>query len=546
MKTHIQHIVLGISLLFLAACGRQEQNESAYKPNTDDSRPLNYHALVIGISDYSSTGWPDLGTARDDADAMGQVLREQFSFSVKVLCDAQATRGNILRALDQCMKLTEDDALLIYFAGHGYYDKQMDEGYWIPHGAHRNRMGLPAKEDWLWNSSINRIVNALPARHVLLVADTCYGGSLFRGESQHEKTGTWYQRAMQVPSRFVITSGNLEPVLDSGIRHSVFAQEILNYLQYADPDVFSASDIAISIRSKVSQLTGQLVRMGPLVSPANAGGEFIFVRNSAKPANQPQDTGAEPQLAVTGDTEMRGSLDLLSERMKTLSRKQAESFVRPRVLACMGPNGDNPEDTALVRSRLYSSLNKIGGCILVERDSIDELMQEIKLGQSEWADSRATTEIGKLLPASLILFGEITPIGGRQEINLRIVDTETSRVLSSASAAYSSYEELDAACQSLAKEVMTTMNQARPLLLKASVTKNGTLRAGWGLFHGARIGDTFEIMKRVAEGTVSQHDIPLGTATVGLLGEESAELQPQWEAEELDRPATNLWLKAVL
>ncbi|MBN2163128.1 MAG: caspase family protein [Pontiellaceae bacterium] len=546
MKTCVQKILFGTILLLIAACGRQAVHTVSDLPTPGESRPLNYHALVIGISDYSATGWPNLGTAGDDAVAMGKILHEQYGFDVVELTESQATRGSILRALDQMMQLGEDDALLIYFAGHGYYDKQMNEGYWIPYGAHRMREELPAKEDWLWTSSINRVVTALPARHVLLMADTCYGGALFRGEHEPEKTSTWYRRAMQVPSRFVITSGNLEPVLDSGIRHSIFAQEILNYLQYTDNEVFSASDIAIAIRSRVSELTGQLVRMGPLVSPANAGGEFIFMRNHAGViAPAPEEiVPAEDDLIETGG--MRGSLDQLVDRMGRFSSPGSGASVRPRVLACMGPDGDDPNEVSIVRSRLVENLNKAGGYILVERDDLDTLLNEIKLGRSELADSRAATEIGKLLPASLILFGEIIPIGDRQEIHIRIVDTETSRVLSSSSASYGAYDELDSACRRLADRVMETMNEARPLLLYAQCTDKGTLLANWGRYHGARIGETFEIITRVAAGTVSQKDIPLGTATILLMDEEKAELQPDWDDSSLGRATTNLWLKAVL
>ena len=547
MKTAIQYIVALVLIAQITACNRKEPQPLVEKPDTLTTESINYHALVIGVSDYSGTDWPNLTTASDDAKAIGNLLSTRYGFKVTELTNKQATRGNILRALDQLMQLTDKDALLIYFAGHGFYDKQMDEGYWIPSGAKRERENLPAKEDWLWNSSINRVINALSARHVLLIADTCYGGSLFRGEENNgPKSDNWYQRAMAVPSRYLITSGNLEPVLDSGIRHSVFAQQILNYLEYTDENVFSASDVAIAIRSRVSQLTGQLVRMGPLASPLNAGGEFVFVRNDTfLPCTEIPDiiTSVVP---TQNNPATRGPLEDLTNQIESYSRNTSpDDFVRPRVLACLGPSGGNQELTALVRTRLNENLNRIGGCIVVERESFEELLEEGKLGRSELADSRATTRIGKLLPASLILFGDILPAGNLQEIHLRIVDTETSRVLSSSSASFENYEELDSVCSSLASKIMKTMNNARPLLLKTHSTTTGTLLAGWGRFHGARKGDVFEIITREAEGTVSQRDVTLGTAHLLVLEEESSEFQADWNPEATNHPV-NLWLKAAL
>lgn len=532
MKTLCQNILLGALMLTVAACDRPKSSASAPQ-SAEESPPLHYHALVIGIGDYSGTGWPQLGTARADAEAIGDILRTRYGFDVTELTDRQATRENILRALDQLMKLTTRDALLIYFAGHGFYDQSMDEGYWIPYGARRSRMDQPAKEDWLWNSSISRVIGASPARHILLIADTCYGGSLFRGDEEPVKSDRWYQRAMAVPSRYLITSGNLEPVLDSGIRHSVFAQEILNYLQYTTQDVFSASDIAVSIRSKVSSLTGQLVRMGPLASPANAGGEFVFVRTGA---GLPVVAAAEPK-----DPVFRSILP--ADRLQDLAaRVQIPGFIRPRIIACIGPSGGDPAEVARVRARLMDSLNAIGGSVLVEREAFDSLLHEIELGQSGMADQRAATAIGKLLPASLILFGEIIPVGEQKEIHLRIVDTETSRVLSAATASYKTGDEINDACRTLAGQLMKTVNQARPILLPVVWTANGGLQANWGAFHGARIGDTFDIITRENPGTVSQTDVPHGTARLLSLNEEQSVFQAEWNGKGTNRPAT-LWLK---
>ena len=547
MKAPFQTILCIVVAVLAAACDRPQKPRFA-DPESDAPavQSLNYHALVIGIGDYAGTEWPNLGNARADAEAMGQVLKNRYGFNVIELTDAKASRGNILRTLDQLMHLTANDALLIYFAGHGFYDEKMDEGYWIPYGAQRSRRGQIAKEDWLWNSSIDRVVSASPAKHILLIADTCYGGSLFRGEHHSDKSGHWYRRAMDIPSRYLISSGNLEPVLDSGIRHSVFAQEILNYLQYGEQNVFSASDISVSIRAKVGQLTGQHVRMGPLQSAAHAGGEFVFVRNESA-STATEHTGAEQaEPPVFRSHGLDEGIQQLASRIKTYSQDQATAFVRPRILACIGPTGSNPEETAMVRTRLFHQLDAIGGCILVEREAFDSLLHEIELSRSGRADSRAATEIGKLLPASLVLFGEIIPSGaGRQEIHLRIVDTETSRVLSSTFTEFSTTHELNTACNTLSLQIMETMNQARPLLLPTQSLDHETLRAGWGRFHGARIGDTFEIITRKAADTVSQKDLKLGIARLLSMDEESAEFQASWTTEEAN-PPTNLWLRATL
>lgn len=552
MKPLLQYSLLSITLLTASACGRPENSSAQPTANPQTAAAaLHFHALVIGVSDYSGSDWPTLSTARDDADAIGSVLEDQYGFDVVKLLDRKASRKNILHALDELMTLGADDALLIYFAGHGFYDRQMDEGYWIPSGAARSSMGHPAKEDWLWNSSINRIISASPARHILLIADTCYGGSLFRGEETVARPVDWYRRAMAVPSRYLITSGNLEPVLDSGIHHSIFAREILNVLQYSDQNLFSASDLGVSIRDHVSQLTGQLVRMGPLPTPAHAGGEFVFIRNSAdrdlqaktdsSAQNQPVFRSAEPLEAVAE----KSKLQTLADRMEKYSREAPDApQIRPRILACIGPVGPNPAETTLIRSRLRKHLNAKGNCVLVEREAFDEVLREVELSQSSLADSRVATRIGKLLPASLILFGDILPLDGHSEIHLRVIDSETSRVLASAFQPFIDSSELDGACQALATEIMDAVNQARPLILPVQQTPSGTLQTGWGRFHGAQIGETFDIVIREGTETICPQEHVIGTARLLSMTEEHSVLKAQWDSASTNAPDT-IWLKAA-
>ena len=279
-------IGLAIGLLVAACCGvwvLQRSDDSHTPVLGENGAPPatailpRYHALVVGINDYmphDGHGWSPLGTARSDAEAVADVLEKRFGFQVQKLLDRDATRAGVLNALDGLVSLGPNDALLVYFAGHGFFDEAVSEGYWIPADARKRDGGRLAKQDWIWNSSISTLLGACGARHVLLIADSCYAGSLFRGSTVGaEPTGlNWYRRAIQTPSRYLLASGNMEPVLDSGGKHSAFAQQVVNYLSDVNNSVFSASDIGLHVRSRVGELTGQMVRMGALKSQLHSGG----------------------------------------------------------------------------------------------------------------------------------------------------------------------------------------------------------------------------------------------------------------------------------
>jgi uncharacterized caspase-like protein len=183
-----------------------------------------YHALVIGNNDYQNL--PKLNTAVSDATATAELLRGKYGFEVKLLTDA--TRLDILRALNGYRRdLTERDNLLIYYAGHGVLDKETETGFWLPVDAARD-----SDEEWIANADLTRRLKGVSAKHVLVVADSCYSGTLLREAPAALRTGAeraaWLKRMNSLASRTALVSGGLEPVVDSGAGgHSVFANAFL-------------------------------------------------------------------------------------------------------------------------------------------------------------------------------------------------------------------------------------------------------------------------------------------------------------------------------
>ena len=163
----------------------------------------NYHALVIGNNAYRSM--PALKTAVNDAQVVAQVLKDKYGFSVETLYDA--TRSDILLALNRYRRtLTVNDNLLIYCAGHGWLDTAGDEGYWLPVDAEKD-----IETNWISNSHMTTTLRAIAAKHVIVVADSCYSGKLTRGVNIKNRTAGYLARIVKKRSRTVLSSGGLEP-----------------------------------------------------------------------------------------------------------------------------------------------------------------------------------------------------------------------------------------------------------------------------------------------------------------------------------------------
>jgi len=240
-----------------------------------------YQALIIGNNTY--THLPSLNTPDQDARAVAAVLSKQYGFKTKVLLNA--TRFDILQALNDLRKtLTDKDNLLIYYAGHGHWEQQIQRGYWVPVDAEQD-----SDVNWIPTFAITDLLSAMSARHVLVVADSCYSGALTRSSLAKLEAGMsnearehWLQSVAEKRSRTVLASGGLQPVLDAGGgNHSVFAKAFLDVLA-SNTDILDGQHLGLEVSARVSYAASSaLVEQDPQYAPiryaGHEAGDFLFV-----------------------------------------------------------------------------------------------------------------------------------------------------------------------------------------------------------------------------------------------------------------------------
>ena len=262
-----------------------------------------YHALVIGNNDYRHLA--KLETAVNDATAMAELLRERYGYAVTLLKDA--TRADILRAFNRFRaELTENDNLLVYYAGHGTLDRATDTGYWLPVDAEPD-----SDLNWVPNAAISRHLRGMTARHVMVIADSCYSGTLVRDAQAAPATGrernAWLTRMAEIRSRTAITSGGLEPVVDAGGGgHSVFAGALLKALK-ANTEIIEGSALFGRISRGVVVNADQTPAYSDIRKAGHEGGEFLFVPRGQTLPGAAAETAALP--AAPADPAGRAGLE---------------------------------------------------------------------------------------------------------------------------------------------------------------------------------------------------------------------------------------------
>ncbi len=230
-----------------------------------------YHALVIGNNAYRSL--PELRTARRDARVIADLLGREYGFSVSLLLDA--TREDILLALENHRKiLTGKDNFLIYYAGHGWLDREADEGYWLPINASPDN-----PVNWIPNSTITAALRAIQAKHILVVSDSCYSGKLSRGVHMVRRAPGFLERIAGKKARSVLSSGGLEPVIDVGGAkgHSVFASAFIDALR-ENEGIMDGTKLFSRVRRPVMLNSDQTPEYADIRKAGHSGGDFLFVR----------------------------------------------------------------------------------------------------------------------------------------------------------------------------------------------------------------------------------------------------------------------------
>lgn len=252
----------------------------------------NYYALVIGNNHYQHL--PDLKAAREDAQVVADILQSKYGFKTKVLLDAD--RYAILSALNELReKLTEQDNFLLYYAGHGHLENANLRGYWLPVDSEPD-----SSANWISNVAITDILNVMAAKHILVVADSCYSGALTRSSLARLQTGMsgetkikWFKVMAKTKARIALTSGGLKPVLDAGAGdHSIFAKAFLEVLQEND-DILEGFRLYNEIQKRVARAADALgVEQDPQYVPikyaGHEAGEFFFFPARLAAENKPR------------------------------------------------------------------------------------------------------------------------------------------------------------------------------------------------------------------------------------------------------------------
>ncbi|HMI01220.1 MAG TPA: tetratricopeptide repeat protein [Pedobacter sp.] len=230
-----------------------------------------YHAILIASQDYTDASIPDLENPVRDAQDLKNILESKYTFNrdnIDTLFNR--SREDILQSIVQkCNVLTQNDNLIIFYAGHGIAEKDKFgdiDGYWIPSSA---RKGINAS--YISQDDINKALKRSNSKHILVIADACFSGSFTRSLAD---ASLGVQKQYDVPSRKIMASGNLEPVPDN----SKFLFYLKKNLNENKEKYLTAKKLFDSFYEAILNNSDTSPQFAAIRDVGDEGGQFVFIK----------------------------------------------------------------------------------------------------------------------------------------------------------------------------------------------------------------------------------------------------------------------------
>jgi hypothetical protein len=336
-----------------------------------------YHALVVGISDYEK--WPDLPNAAKDAREVAANLKG-LGFSVKLVLDPTSNEmRSALSDVVYTMGNEKNRALLFYYAGHGETQGLADGtelGYIIPRDCplkSKDPIGFDNKAVSM--KDIEMLALKVKSKHFLMVFDSCFSGSLF---NLVRAAPVDISEKSALPVRQFITAGGAgEEVPDQSVFKEVFLRGVSGDADLNDDGYVTGSELGMHLQERVVNYTrgGQHPQYGKINNPKLDRGDFIFVPTKVSEKEMAQEQGLQGERAAIAE-----ELEKLREE-----RKKSEELVEEmrRLLEAKWQSEEKAEKSLAQKRDLEKELGQLKDERQMSQEQTDAKLRSLQAQQTE-------------------------------------------------------------------------------------------------------------------------------------------------------------------
>jgi hypothetical protein len=182
---------------------------------------VNFHALLVGVGDYTHPRFTSLPATVRDAQAVAAVLTDSARCgyppaSVHVLTGEKATAADIRAALKALAESTTNEStVFVYFSGHG--GRALEDSVWHTYLCPREADPDNLAQTAVPGDEFSALLATIPARKLLVMLDACHAGGSADLKAADGRTiwkaglsEDYYEALSQGSGRVVIASSKEE------------------------------------------------------------------------------------------------------------------------------------------------------------------------------------------------------------------------------------------------------------------------------------------------------------------------------------------------
>ncbi len=196
---------------------------------------MTLYARFVGINKYQSNQIPDLNGAVRDATALWALFKDTFpTIDTELITDENATANSVKTALlETLMKASEDDEVILSFAGHGTRDHRI-----VTHDTQISQIESTS----ISMASLADCFRLTRAKSVICILDCCFSGAAparVLDPIPGSRTIPFEEAAISGKGKVLITASGLkEPAYEHPVhRHGLLTHAIIHVLTGAEGEV---------------------------------------------------------------------------------------------------------------------------------------------------------------------------------------------------------------------------------------------------------------------------------------------------------------------
>jgi len=181
--------------------------------------------------------------------------------------------------------------------------------------------------------------------------------------------------------------------------------------------------------------------------------------------------------------------------------------------------GLSQDEGNAITDLFISELGSTGKVIVVDRNSFEAIVAEMKFGASSWSDNNNVARLGKALNASHIIQGTVTSLGGRIVITVRVLNISTVQFIASPNLQLANMNEIFTKLTPFVRDLVLTLTNSYQVGKVGPsggyvFYDKGSYSGGWRYLEAAPASSEFNIR---SFSSSSEIDVRIGTLNINRL-----------------------------